>query len=81
MTLRAVVYNGEEGQLTLLGTAPGIAGTAGFVGRLRATGCFDLLDYTGYQEEQGAGGAGATGNYQFTITGTLKGREADASVW
>ena len=80
--LQVVSYNGDEGQIVLMGTAPGISGTAGFVGRLRETGRFDSLEYTGYQEEYDANNrTGATGNYIFTITGMLKGREVVQNAW
>ena len=54
-------YQNSTGVLVLIGTTSDARGTANFVERLRNTGFFDGITYTGYQSERSDEG------YQFDI--------------
>ena len=61
-----------DGTLSIAGTASRIDDTAAYVARLRTSGYFLGVDYTGYVQR---GDTEGTESYQFQITALLKGRE------
>lgn len=69
VSITELTYSASGGTLQLAGKATGVTGTADFVTRLRATGLFEKVEYSGYQAENG------TNSYLFRITGVLKGKQ------
>lgn len=68
-------YSASDGLLVISGEAEGIGDAALFVGKLRVSGIFVSLGYTGYAKDS----TGEPPVYLFSASGVLKGREADDS--
>ncbi len=62
------VYSASDGLLVMTGTAYGILDTAEFVGRLRQTGLFESISYTGYTEMGESSADSASSCYLFRIS-------------
>lgn len=64
-------YTAADGSLSLTGRAGGVTSAAAFVSRLRQTGLFSTISYSGYVAGQTTDGTG----YSFHVTGVLKAGE------
>lgn len=70
--LSGIDYSAADTLLLLRGSCPSAEEISAFVQRLRETELFSEITYSGYSKQENA--------YQFEITGTPKGREAEKDV-
>lgn len=72
IAITGYAYTASDGSLAITGRAESVTSSSAFVSRLRQTGLFSAISYSGYLSGQTADGTG----YSFQVTCILNEREA-----